>query len=819
MFNTTVFVSCAGSFRGSNAVELAKQRCCVAGDARCSQLMNATEWSTDNQCPDGYTGVICRSCRLTDHVPLNNQCRPCPGGPAPMDTVVAMIIGSSIFGFIMFILLLKTNFMERTLSTHSRGRIYGQIKIIISFLQICSSYTVAYDQVPWPDFFKDFSLGLGFINLDFLYVLAGSKCNMALPFLDRFLIHMAAPPMMIFALFLAYVMASFVVPCCVPIKEALTVQMTEDLRTRKKQLQYRMSIKIAIFIMLLLYPGLATSLFLMLRCEEIPEVGLVLEQDYSVFCFTFLHGAYMSLVGIFMAMYVFGIPFFVFLVLHRNRKHLHDRKSIYYEEVRMKYGGLYVQYEQPYWWFEMTTLFYKMVITGALSIASPGTPLQLILANLVMLMYMLLVLRTMPYVHDVDDWMSFLTSLVLVLTTFAGFVLVMDAGWQEPSFDSNALGLGLVILNLATLIMQVLHVMLMRCKLGNNVTKRCGCKDRTEDEDENENENENENQNQNQNPNPNPNQNQNQNQNQNSTAHNNTHIVPTDLSNIEANDFSIMSNHRTTHKINKARRAATIWETREKIERVRSTKRKVTLLHKEHRQSQIMLEKDINNKKALSKDRLNQRIQARQQLQRFKVMKILEQTAAFSSLSETAVKTIVNAMEYNDYVLNDVLCLQGDIADRFFVIVEGVCKVTVLRSSNPRKTATLNNIAVKTDEPDENEDDNDNKDTSKANELRVGTLRENQCFGDAAIPKLTTERMKEELGDVNLHLHHANKGIRAATVTAISDKVKVLCLSTNQFAILMKDGVIGAKTLNSLYKTKDEREDLNEALLMAEGEI
>ena len=167
----------------------------------------------------------------------------------------------------------------------------------------------------------------------------------------------------------------------------------------------------------------------------------------------------------------------------------------------MKYGGLYVQYEQPYWWFEMTTLFYKMVITGALSIASPGTPLQLILANLVMLMYMLLVLRTMPYVHDVDDWMSFLTSLVLVLTTFAGFVLVMDSGWQEPSFDSNALGLGLVILNLATLIMQVLHVMLMRCKLGNNVTKRCGCKDRTEDEDENENENENENPN----PNPNPN--------------------------------------------------------------------------------------------------------------------------------------------------------------------------------------------------------------------------------------------------------------------------------------------------------------------------
>ena len=94
----------------------------------------------------------------------------------------------------------------------------------------------------------------------------------------------------------------------------------------------------------------------------------------------------------------------------------------------------------------------------------------------------------------------------------------------------------------------------------------------------------------------------------------------------------------------------------------------------------------------------------------------------------------------------------------------------------------------------------------------MGTLRENQCFGDAAIPKLTTERMKEELGDVNLHLHHANKGIRAATVTAISDKVKVLCLSTisiNYIAPIVAYCIYCLGLLESYDSREDNKRKIN----------
>ena len=85
-----------------------------------------------------------------------------------------------------------------------------------------------------------------------------------------------------------------------------------------------------------------------------------------------------------------------------------------------------------------------MMMTGALSVVEPGSPVQMVVAILVMQGFLLTVLKLAPYKNHTDDWMSFVTSLALVLTTLGGLVLIMD---ENGKFDADAVGTGIIVLN------------------------------------------------------------------------------------------------------------------------------------------------------------------------------------------------------------------------------------------------------------------------------------------------------------------------------------------------------------------------------------
>jgi hypothetical protein len=64
-------------------------------------------------------------------------------------------------------------------------------------------------------------------------------------------------------------------------------------------------------------------------------------------------------------------------------------------------------------------------MTGAMVIVQNGTPLQPLVAMLIQMTFLLTVLKLAPYNDDLDDWSSFVCSLALTLTTFAGFLLMI----------------------------------------------------------------------------------------------------------------------------------------------------------------------------------------------------------------------------------------------------------------------------------------------------------------------------------------------------------------------------------------------------------
>ena len=115
----------------------------------------------------------------------------------------------------------------------------------------------------------------------------------------------------------------------------------------------------------------------------------------------------------------------------------------------------------------------KTVMCGGLVMAAPGTPLQVLIATLIMLSHLLVVLKLAPYESDGEDSSSFLSSLTLTLTTIGGIVLIMDGGGDvsKKSFNSEALAYILIAITVLCIASQIGITIFVDCGVWE---KRCG---------------------------------------------------------------------------------------------------------------------------------------------------------------------------------------------------------------------------------------------------------------------------------------------------------------------------------------------------------
>ena len=63
--------------------------------------------------------------------------------------------------------------------------------------------------------------------------------------------------------------------------------------------------------------------------------------------------------------------------------------------------------------FEIFLLMNKTMMCGGLVMAAPGTPLQVLIATLIMLCHLLVVLKLAPYESSGEDSSSFLSSITI----------------------------------------------------------------------------------------------------------------------------------------------------------------------------------------------------------------------------------------------------------------------------------------------------------------------------------------------------------------------------------------------------------------------
>ena len=102
--------------------------------------------------------------------------------------------------------------------------------------------------------------------------------------------------------------------------------------------------------------------------------------------------------------------------------------------------------EPKFWYWEVIVILKKMLLTGAMTIIVPGSSAQLVIALLIVFINTSLVLKLAPFVDEADDWLAFLTNIQMVITLLGGLLLMTDDS-TAPTYDSNFMGIALVVIN------------------------------------------------------------------------------------------------------------------------------------------------------------------------------------------------------------------------------------------------------------------------------------------------------------------------------------------------------------------------------------
>jgi len=109
---------------------------------------------------------------------------------------------------------------------------------------------------------------------------------------------------------------------------------------------------------------------------------------------------------------------------------------------------------------------------GGLVMAAPGTPLQALIAVLVMLFHLLVVLKLAPYESEGEDLSSFLSSLTLLLTTIGGLVLMNDT--VNTSLQAKLIGFILVGISGLCILSEIGIAVFVDCGLWDKIQRKKG---------------------------------------------------------------------------------------------------------------------------------------------------------------------------------------------------------------------------------------------------------------------------------------------------------------------------------------------------------
>ena len=193
-----------------------------------------------------------------------------------------------------------------------------------------------------------------------------------------------------------------------------------------------------------------------------------------------------------------------------------------------------------------------------------------------------------------------------------------------------------------------------------------------------------------------------------------------------------------------------------------------------------------------SKRKTDLRVAARKKI---KQTKALLKVKLFEKLKENVIGNILDQCVFKRWKEKDVVCHQGEVADRFFIIVVGECKISI-------KASEVNNEQL-TNSSDFSIPNASTKDKLK----EVCQLHELDYFGESSLVYVNRH-------DVNFKLP-----VRNATVEVISPMMDTLSLTNEAFQKLLASGVIDSSVMQTVIQTRSKRNDENRQSLASDESV
>ena len=234
------------------------------------------------------------------------------------------------------------------------------------------------------------------------------------------------------------------------LKDAM--KLKENIKRETKGAKDRL-VKWTNMFIFFIFPGITMKSFLALRCRQILDTEY-LSKDLTQECWKGDHMEWgVWLAGVSILLYAIGVPFMTWYSLYRHRKGMFDSTHPDYYQINRRFGNLFQQYEPKFWYWEVIEMIRKLLLTGGLVLAADGTSAQFLIAQVISLLYLVLVIRKLPYEADTDDILSTLASLSLLFTLMAGFAIKSeeDAGINnmdsQAMYNKNIMGIFLCCIN------------------------------------------------------------------------------------------------------------------------------------------------------------------------------------------------------------------------------------------------------------------------------------------------------------------------------------------------------------------------------------
>ena len=184
-------------------------------------------------------------------------------------------------------------------------------------------------------------------------------------------------------------------------------------------------IYILVLLTFLLYPSVSNTILRIYKCEEIDN-NWYLSSDLNIQCFDNTWNSYSICAGLFIFLYIIGIPLFFYNKLN----YLQSHNKLNDSTISYRYGFMYMGYKDNMWWFEILELTRKTILSASI-IYLQESPTRIVISMFICLLYLLHITYKNPLKDKGDDFLSILSGTELVLVLFCAIILEMKIDVQD----------------------------------------------------------------------------------------------------------------------------------------------------------------------------------------------------------------------------------------------------------------------------------------------------------------------------------------------------------------------------------------------------